>query len=66
MGGITIRDFPGGTPVPISCQLANAEPKFVKANLTNCHREVRRIKFYQIITSDVLTSLWQFDKILFW
>ena len=51
--GISLR----GTPVPISCQLANAEPKFVKANLTNCHREVRRIKFYQIITSDVLTSL---------
>ena len=46
MGGIAIRDFPGGTPVPISCQLANTEPKFVKANLTNCHREVRRIKFY--------------------
>ena len=38
-------------------QLANAGPKSVKVNLTNCHREVCRIKFYQIATSDVLTSL---------
>ena len=44
-------------------QLANAGPKSVEVNLTNCHREVCRIKFYQIVTSDVLTSLWQFDKL---
>ena len=56
-GGATIRDFPSGTPVPISYQLANAGPKFVKKSLTNCHREVCRIKFYQIATSDVLKSL---------
>ena len=47
-------------------QLANAGPKSVKVNLTNCYREVCRIKFYQIATFDVLTSLWQFDKMLFW
>ena len=57
MGGVTIRDFPRGTPVPISYQLANAGPKFVKVSLTNCHREVCRIKFYRIATSDVLKSL---------
>ena len=33
-------------------------------NLTNCHTEVCRIKFYQIVTSDVLISLSQFDVIL--
>ena len=38
-------------------QLAKAGPKSVKVNLTNCHREVCKIKFYQIVTSDVLTSL---------
>ena len=26
-------------------------------NLTNCHRDVCRTKFYQIVTSDILTSL---------
>ena len=46
-------------------QLANAGPKSVKVNLTNCRREVCKIKFYEIVTSDVLTSLWQFDKMLF-
>ena len=46
-------------------QLANAGPKSVQVNLTNCHREVCRIKFYQIVTSDVLRSLWQFDKCYF-
>ena len=44
-------------------QLANAGPKSVKVNSTNSHREVCRIKFYQIATSDVLT--YQFDKMLF-
>ena len=43
-----------------------AWPKSVKVNLTNCHRELCRIKFYQIVTSDVFTSLWQSDKMLFW
>ena len=46
-------------------QLANARPKSVKVNLTNCRREVCKIKFYEIVTSDVLTSQWQFDKMLF-
>ena len=45
----------GWTPVPISCQTGKC--RFIKVNLTNCHREVCRIKFYQIDTSDVLTSL---------
>ena len=65
MGGIPIRGFPGETPVPISCPISKARPKSAKVNLTNCHREICRIKFYQIVTSDVLTSLWQFDKMLF-
>ena len=56
MGGVTIRDFPGGgIPVPISCQIGKCSS--IKVNLTNCHREVCKIKFYQIVTSDVLTSL---------
>ena len=38
-------------------QLANLGPKPVKVNLPNCHREACRIKFYQIVTSDDLTSL---------
>ena len=38
-------------------QLANAGPKSVKVNLTNCHREISKIKFYQIVTSDNLISL---------
>ena len=46
-------------------QLANAGPKSVKVNLPNSHRKVCKIKFSQIVTSDVLTSLWQFDKVLF-
>ena len=56
-GGVTIRDFPGGTPVPISCPIGKWRTKSIKVNLTNCHREVCRIKFYQIVTSHVLTSL---------
>ena len=56
MGEVTIRDFPGGL-YQFLTRLANAGPKSVKVNLTNCHREVYRIKFYQIATSDVLTSL---------
>ena len=66
MGWVTIRDFPGGTPVPISCPIGKWRTKSIKVNLTNCHREVCRIKFYQIVTSHVLTSLWKFDKMLFW
>ena len=46
MGGVTIRDFPGGTHCQFLAQLASAGPKFVEVNLTNCHREVCRIKFY--------------------
>ena len=65
MGGIPIRGFLGETPVPISCPISKARPKSAKVNLTNCHREICRIKFYQIVTSDVLTSLSQFDKMLF-
>ena len=38
-------------------QLANPGPKSVKVNLRNCHREVCRIKFYQIVVSDMLTSV---------
>ena len=47
----------GGLQYQFLTRLANAGPKSVKVNLTNCHREVYRIKFYQIATSDVLTSL---------
>ena len=65
MGGVTIMVFPGGTPVSISCPIGKCRTKSIKVNLTNCHREVCRIKFYQIVTSDVLTSLWHFDKMLF-
>ena len=57
MGGVTIRDFPGGLQYQFLAQLANSGAKSVKVNLKNCHREVRRIKFHQIVTSDVLTSL---------
>ena len=57
MGGITIRGFPGETPVPISCPISKARPESAKVNLTNCHKEICRIKFYQIVTSDVLKSL---------
>ena len=65
MGGVTIRDSLGGLPYQFLAQLANAGPKSVEVNLTNCHREICRIKFYQIATSDVLTSLLQFDKSYF-
>ena len=61
-GGVTNRDFPGRTPASISCPIA----KSVKVNLTNCHKEVCRTKFYQIVTSEILASLWLFDKMLFW
>ena len=47
----------GGPQYQFLVQLANAGPKSVKVNLANCHREVCRIKFYQIVTFDVLTSL---------
>ena len=57
MWGVTIRDFPGGTPVPISSPTSKHRTKSVKVCLINCHREVCRIKFYQIVTSDVLRSL---------
>ena len=56
----------GGPQYQFLAQLTNAGPNCVKVNLTNCHREVCRIKFHQTVTSDVLTSLWQFDKMLFW
>ena len=65
MGGVTIRDFPGGLQYQFFAHLANAGPKSVKVNLTNCHRKICKVKFYQIVTSDVLISLWQFDKRLF-
>ena len=55
----------GGLQYQFLTQLANAGPRSVKVNLTNCHRKVCRIKFYQNATSDVLTSLWQLDKVLF-
>ena len=55
----------GGLQYQFLAQLANGRPKSVKVNLTNCHREVCTIKFYQIVTYDVLTSPWQFDKMLF-
>ena len=57
MGESQIGISLGGTPVPISGPLANAGPKSVTVNLTNCHREICKIRFYQIVTSDVLTSL---------
>ena len=63
MGGVTIRDFPGGLKYQNLAQLTNAGPKSVNLNLTNCHRGVCSINFYQIVTSDVLTSLSEFDKI---
>ena len=47
----------GGLQYQFLAQLANSGPKSVKVNLTNYHREVCKIKFYQIVTSDVLTSL---------
>ena len=65
MEGITIRDFPGRLQYKFLVQLANAGPKFVKVNWANCHREVCRIKFYQIVTSDVLTSCHNLIKCYF-
>ena len=56
-GGVRIKYFPGGLQYQFLTQLANAGPKSVKLNLTNCDREVCKIKFYYIVTSDVLTSL---------
>ena len=55
----------GGLQYQFLAQLAKAGPKSVKASLTNRHREACKIKFYQTVTSDVLPSLRQFDKILF-
>ena len=66
MGGLTIRISPWGLQYQFLAQLANTGPKSVKVNLTNYHREVCWIKFYQLVTYDVLTSLWKFDKMLFW
>ena len=63
--GVCLFLWTMGDSVPISYPIGHAGPKSVKVNLTNCHRIVCRIKFYQIATSDVLTSLWQFDKMLF-
>ena len=57
MGGVTIRDSLGGLQYQFLAQLANAGPKTVQVNSTNCHREVCKIKFYQIVTSDVILSL---------
>ena len=51
MGGVTIRDFPGGCPVPISFPMANSRPKSVKVNLTNCHREVCTIVKLSLLMS---------------
>ena len=54
MGGVTIRDSLGRTRVPISCQIGKCSSIKV---------------FYQIVTSDVLTSLYDnlikcyFDKL---
>ena len=65
MGRVIMRDFLGGTPVPISYPTGQCRTQVCKSELTNYHREVCRIKFYQTATSDVLISLWQCDKILF-
>ena len=55
MGGVTIRDFPGGNSS--TNFWPNWQMQSIKVNLTKYHRKVYRIKFYQIVTSDVLTSL---------
>ena len=65
MGDSELSISLGGLLYQFLTQLANAGSKSVKLNLTNCYREVCKIKFYHIVTSDVLTSLWQFDKMLF-
>ena len=52
-GGVTIRDFPGGNADPISYPIGKCRTKSIKVNLTNFHREIYRIKFYVIVTSDV-------------
>ena len=44
MGEGSIRDFPGGTSVPISWPIGKRRTKSVEVNLTNCHREVYRMK----------------------
>ena len=65
VGEVQLGIFLGRLQYQFLTQLTNAEPKSVKLNLTNCYKEVCRIKFYQIATSDVLISLLQFDKMLF-
>ena len=52
-GGVRISDFPGGNAVPISSPIGKCRTKSIKVNLTNFHREICRIKFYLIVTSDV-------------
>ena len=52
-GGVTIWDFPGGTPVPISCPIGKHRTQVCKSEFN----KICRIKFYQIVTSDVHTSL---------
>ena len=64
-GGSQLGISLGGLLYQYLAQLANAGLKSVKVNLINCHRGVCRINFYQIVTSDVLISLWQFDEMLF-
>ena len=49
MGGVTIRNFPRGDSSTNFFKIGKC--KSMKVNLTNCHREVCRIKFYQIFTS---------------
>ena len=39
-GGVTMRDFRGGLHYQFLAELANAGPKSVKVNLTNCRKEV--------------------------
>ena len=65
VGEVQLGIFLGRLQYQFLTQLTNAGPKSVKLNLTNCYKEVCRIKFYQIATSDVLISLLQFDKMLF-
>ena len=56
----------GGLRYQFLAQSATSRPKSVKVNLINCHREVCRINFDPIVTSDALASLWLFEKMLFW
>ena len=57
--GVTFRNYSRWTPPPFSCPIGKCRVQVLKVNLTN-HREVCRIKFYQILTSN-----WQFDKLRF-